>query len=122
MSDVRKINYCLLDGTLNIDFAIADLILSTEENKLKNSRVTILGPMYFGILSGRLINPLRDPRKYGRKVRELSFEEYKPWEISKHLPLPVNFTIGYKLKERKVEVWTIFPSAVEKAVEKYLGK
>jgi len=60
--------------------------------------------------------------KFGKMVRELSFEEYKPWEVSKHLSLPANFTIRYKLKERKVEVWTIFPSMVEKAIEKSLRK
>ena len=79
-------------------------------------------PKYLGILGGRPRNPTRDPRKYGRMVKELSFDEYKPWDISKHLPLPANFTIGYKLKDRKVEIWTIFPSAVEKAIEKSLGK
>ena len=53
-------------------------------------------------------------------VRELSFGEYRPWKISKYLPLPANFTIGYKLKDRKVEVWTIFPSMVEGAIKKSL--
>lgn len=89
---------------------------------MKESRVAVLRPKYLGIPSGRPRNPMRDPRKYGRMVRELSFEEYKPWEIIKHLPAPANFTIGYKLKERKVEIWTISPSAVEKAIAKSLGK
>lgn len=67
------------------------------------------------------MNFFKDPRKYGRKVRELSMEEYKPWEIVKHLPWHANFTISYKLKERKVEVWTLFPGIVEEAIKKSLG-
>jgi len=63
---------------------------------------------------------LIDPRKYGKKVRELSMEEYKPWEIAKHLSMPANFTISYKLEERKVEVWSIFPDLVEGAIMKSL--
>ena len=62
----------------------------------------------------------KDPRKYGRKVREISMEEYKPWEIVKHLPMTANFTVSYKLKERKVEVWTLFPAPVERAIKKSL--
>ncbi|MCK4734498.1 MAG: hypothetical protein KAT65_18725 [Methanophagales archaeon] len=63
---------------------------------------------------------LIDPRKYGRKVRELSMDEYKPWEIAKHLSMPANFTISYKLEEGKVEVWSIFPDLVEGAIKKSL--
>ncbi len=63
---------------------------------------------------------LIDPRKYGKKVRELSMDEYKPWEIAKHLSMPANFTISYKLEEGKVEVWSIFPDLVDEAIKKSL--
>lgn len=66
-------------------------------------------------------NPLRDPFWYGVCVRELKMEDYKPWLIAKYLRMPGNFTVRYKGNERKVEVWSIFPQAVEKAIEKSLA-
>jgi hypothetical protein len=77
-------------------------------------------PGYFGIPSGSPRDFLKDPKEYGKKVRELTFEDYKPWEIAKHLSLPANFTISYRRAERKVEIWSIFPDIVEEAIKKSL--
>lgn len=65
-------------------------------------------------------NKLRDPFIYGRCVRELKVEDYKPWLIAKHLRMPGNFTVRRKRDEGAVEVWSIFPEAVDEAIEKSL--
>lgn len=66
-------------------------------------------------------NHLRNPFWYGVLVRELDMADYKPWLIAKYLRMPGNFTIRYKRNAGKVEVWSIFPEAVEKAIERSLA-
>lgn len=61
--------------------------------------------------------PFADPLKYRELVTELPYEQYKPWEISKHLSPPANFTVRYNRAERKVRVWSVCPKAVERAIE-----
>lgn len=66
----------------------------------------------------KMLGGLKDPRKYGKKVRKLSQADYKPWLISKRLPAAASFTIDRDFKKREVVIWSRFPEYVEQAIKK----
>lgn len=65
-----------------------------------------------------VLGTMKDPRKYGEKVEELDQADYKPWLMSKFLPVGASFTVDRLHKERKVVVWSRFPTLVKQAIRR----